>query len=467
MNGVGSPVRPRADPADLAVAGGLAVLTLASRVPLWRDYLFNWDAANFALAVLRFDVREHRPHPPGYFYFVGLGWLVNLGLNDPNRSLTLVSTLLSVGAVVATYLAGRTAAADRASGVAAAVFLLTSVTFWAYGLVALAYPALALFGAIVGLAAFVRRPLPATVGLGVGSGFRPDLVLLLGPLWAWSLRQASWRRRLGAAALLGVLVLGWLGPTVLLSGGPAEYFQALGAYLEQDVWQRYALGARGPAALAANIRDTAAYVFYGLYFTAVPLAAGLLRLGRDARRHRSSLRLAAWVVLWLGPPLAFYTLVHIGDPGYIFSFLPALAIVAALGLAGDRRVFWTGLVAVALLNSAVFFFHPRVLTYPGLTAADAAFGERLGLLDWFPPDSTLVVAAESYRALQFYRPEFRVVWVDRRRPEGVEVGIPPGIRQLVVFDPGLKPAGAVRVRGRTAWVSVVAVRPGEVVVVGP
>ncbi len=454
---------------DLAIGAGLVLLTLASRVPLWRDYLFNWDAANFALAVLHFDVREHRPHPPGYFYFVALGWVVNLALHDPPRSLTLVSTLLSAGAVLATYLVGRTVAGGRAAGVAAAVLLLTSVTFWAYGLVGLAYPALAFFGALVSLAAFGGRPLLASAALGVGSGFRPDLVLLLGPLWVWSLRRAAWPRRLAAIVLLGGLGLGWLVPTVVLSGGVSGYFQALGGYFEHDVWQRYAPGARGPAALGVNIRDTAAYVFYGLYFTAVPLAAGLLQLGRDLRRRGRGLRVAGCLALWAGPPLAFYTLVHIGDPGYIFSFLPALTVSAAwgLGIAGDRRVFWAGLVAVALLNAAVFFFHPRLLTYPGLVAADASFGDRLGLLDRFAPDSTLVVAAESYRALQFYRPAYRTVWVDRRSPEETPVEIPPGVRQVVLFDPGLKGPAGTRVQGRTASLDVVPVQPGDVLTVWP
>lgn len=456
------------DRVDLGAVGGLVLLTLMTRVPLWPRYIFNWDAANFALAVLHFDVREHRPHPPGYFYYVVAGRLVNVVLDDPNHSLTLVSTLLSVGAVVAAYFLGRTALRDQATGLGGAVLLLTSVTFWAYGLVALAYPALALFGSLVGLGAFSGRPLLASAALGIGSGFRPDLVLLAGPLWVWSMRRASWGQRLGAVALLGLLGLGWLLPTIVLSGGPFEYFQALGGYLEEDVWQRYAPGARGLAALGVNIRDTAAYVFYALYFTVVPLAAGLPRFGRQILSRQPDPSLVVGLGLWVGPPLAFYTLVHIGDPGYVFTFLPALTLIAGWGLrTAGRRAYWAALIVVALLNGGVFFFHPRVLTYPGLVASDASLRDRLELLDRFPAESTLVVAAESFRTLQFYRPTYPVVWVDRRRGEASPIAIPAGIQQVVIFDPTLTVAEGRRVEGRTAGVVVVGVQPGQVLVVRP
>lgn len=461
-------VRSTGVPVDLAAAAGLGLLTLASRVPLWREYVFNWDAANFALAVLHFDVREHRPHPPGYLYYVALGRLVNLAFDDPNRSLILVSTLLSLGGVVVVYLLGRSVFEDRAVGFGGALLLLTSVTFWAHGLVALAYPALAFFAGLVALGAFAGRPLLATAALGVGSGFRPDLVLLLGPLWAWSTRQASWPARAGAA-LLGLLGLVWFWPTAALSGGPADYLQALRGYVEEDVWQRYAPGAKGPAALGTNIRDTAAYTFYGLYLTALPLAIGLLRLARDGLGGKLDRKLPVWLGLWVGPPVGFYTLVHIGDPGYVFSFLPALTLLAAWGLRGlgRPRLFWAGLAAVALLNCGVFFFHPRVLTYPGLVAADNSLRERLGLLDQFPAGSTLVVAAESFRAVQFYRPAYAAVWVDRRRGEDTAVSVPAGIQQVVIFDPTLTvPDGRV-VYGPTAGVVVIGARPGQVLVVRP
>src|SRR3972149_1070502 len=138
-------------------------------------------------------------------------------------AMVLVSMALSAAAVAATYWAG-SRLFSRSVGLAAALLLLTSVTFWTYGAVALAYPALALAGALaLGLTAPPpMRPSAALVMsllLGLASGFRPDLLLWLSPLWAWTLLRSGWRSAVPAAALAFALVLGWLVPTMVLSGG--------------------------------------------------------------------------------------------------------------------------------------------------------------------------------------------------------------------------------------------------------
>src|SRR6266545_4038152 len=51
---------------DGLIAGTLAVLVLATRLPFRTQYLYNWDSGNFALALRQFDVTAHQPHPPGY-----------------------------------------------------------------------------------------------------------------------------------------------------------------------------------------------------------------------------------------------------------------------------------------------------------------------------------------------------------------------------------------------------------------
>src|SRR5437870_263400 len=57
-------------------AGGFAVATLATRLPLRGSYLFNWDALQFALGIQQFNLATHRPHPPGYIGYVYLGRLL-------------------------------------------------------------------------------------------------------------------------------------------------------------------------------------------------------------------------------------------------------------------------------------------------------------------------------------------------------------------------------------------------------
>ncbi len=46
-----------------------------------------------------------------------------------------------------------------------------------------------------------------------------------------------------------------------------------------------------------------------------------------------------FLILWMGPALAFYLLVHIGEAGYVFSFLPAVLLAAAAGIAHAAGAF--------------------------------------------------------------------------------------------------------------------------------
>ena len=177
----------------------LAALTVITRWPLRTQFLYNWDAANFALGVRHYDVTLHQPHPPGYPYFVALGNLFTLFSGDPNAGLQAAAVLLECVAVAALLLLGTRMFSFRA-GLAAALLLMGSVTFWTYGEVALAYPALAAFSTLTALFAFEtiflkrNRAVACALAYTLGTGFRPDLALFLLPL----LLACCYRRPRGA-----------------------------------------------------------------------------------------------------------------------------------------------------------------------------------------------------------------------------------------------------------------------------
>src|SRR5688572_13384832 len=88
---------------DHLLAGGLAVVTLASRWPYRARMLYNWDAVQFALALREFDVAKHQPHPPGYLLYVGLGRLVNQWVGDPAQAYVGLAMLFSAATTFIVY----------------------------------------------------------------------------------------------------------------------------------------------------------------------------------------------------------------------------------------------------------------------------------------------------------------------------------------------------------------------------
>ena len=83
-----------------ACLGATVVLT---RWPLRSHALFTWDSANFALAIARIDVAQHRPHPPGYLGYVPVARAINFVVRDANTALVLWNVVATALACAAAF----------------------------------------------------------------------------------------------------------------------------------------------------------------------------------------------------------------------------------------------------------------------------------------------------------------------------------------------------------------------------
>src|SRR5438128_6091462 len=75
----------------------LFVVTLFTRIPFTSRFLYDQDAVQFALALEKYDVYLHHPHPLGYFVYVMLGKLINIFFTD-----TTLNFLMLILIVIAT-----------------------------------------------------------------------------------------------------------------------------------------------------------------------------------------------------------------------------------------------------------------------------------------------------------------------------------------------------------------------------
>src|SRR5713101_68384 len=141
---------------DLALGLALAALTIATRIPFRARLLPTWDAVQFALALDRYDIATHQPHPPGYILYVAAAQLVKVLVGDSAQSLVWLSIAASGTAVffvhrLAWMLYGRLAAAVAAVGFA------TSPLFWFYGEVGLPYAVEAALASLVAMLTWPAR----------------------------------------------------------------------------------------------------------------------------------------------------------------------------------------------------------------------------------------------------------------------------------------------------------------------
>lgn len=399
----------------------VAAITLATRLPLASQFLFAWDSANFALGLDDYNVAAHQPHPPGYPLYVAAAWVARGALGEANSAFVALSVAASVAAAVLTLGLAWRLLGGRGAAVASSLFL-TSPNVWGHGLVAYPYAFLALVAAATAWMALETRwgrrdlSLPGAIVLGVGAGFRPDVVPLLGPVWLFG-AAARGRRAValgGAGLALGVLA--WLVPMVERSGGWQAYLETTvvyGAY--------WTVPTESLPAFVAGVRRNLATLLAYLVQTTGPLLALLLVYGLGRVLAPPMLRarpLLALLPLWVVPPLAFYSAVHVGNLGYLLAVAPAFAILgaaAAEALASDlagpawgrRRAgaLLAGIAGLAGLSSAaLFLFLSGPVSLREVRDVDAELSRGLAIIRSYPRASSLVVAFDRYRQYEVYLP---------------------------------------------------------------
>jgi hypothetical protein len=487
--------------ADWAVAAGLALATLITRWPMRTRILAYWDSILFARALDEFTIVAHQPQPPGYLFYVLAARLARwLTGGDANLAYVWVSQLAATGMVAAIYLLAALLY-GRAAGLAAALFALTAVAPWAYSGVAYPYTVLALGSVLLGgLCWQVRqRHLPlwlAGLALGLLSGFRQDLLLFLGPLLPASLGRRPVRHYLAAGAGLAAGGLAWFVPSAWLSGGVTAYLGALtrqAALVERDT----SVTADGLAGLAWNLHHLRVFLIeQTLLWATVPLAIYLLTRPRrgwrwcDPRDHH----LLAWTL----PAALFYSLVHLGDVGYVFSIAPPLLIAAGAGVVAASRwvasrswwrawalrlplgvtltpalAAWTVLAAGPALYNDYYVFHTgRQYSLLWTKCRDSALKHSIALVrERYRPEDTLLVAAGYYQHARHYLPQYRA-WLADPGPDGVfSRPAPPDVRHVVAFGYRMLTRGQPNERrvivSCDITLSIFEVRPGQMIFYRP
>lgn len=445
------------------VAGILFALGVLTRIPFQTDYVWAHDSVLYARAIERFDPLDQRPQAPGYLYYVLLIRAMYAIVGDPNRAMTIISLFAGAAAVALLYLFAARLYDERTAR-ASGVFLLTAVTFWAYGGVAYPYTLLAALSIGCALLFWLtmraesrrgRRLLIATAAYGIAIGFRTDLAVFLAPLWlvaAWS-TPLLWV--IASAGLGTLLVLAWFFASAAFDGGVSSLLEALriqGKFVDE----RYSIfGDLGLRALYGNTYELARFLGRGLTFLAPLLVA--VPLSASARRiEMSDKRRVAFVLAWTLTPLVIYVPIHVGEYGYIFSMLPGLCVIAARGAVAlargarmPRALPWI-VASVALANAAVFLVSDTPLSARDDIRRDRGVGERIQRLNQPDLAGATVLAAYDGLIVEYYFSDD-----ERLSTNHVLVSYDPALpRREMVFSTRICDAGGSVCRDRDPVIAV-------------
>jgi Dolichyl-phosphate-mannose-protein mannosyltransferase len=364
-------------------------LLLLTRIPAMPTY-FGVDNVNLALSLEKFDPRIHQPQPPGYPFFVAFGRFINFFFHDARRTFLVISVLISALCLPVAYSLGRRMFSPSA-GMAAALLLLVNPVFWYASIDPNGGPLRPFLGLFALLTAYcswrcwmgeTRFAIWGAVALGVGSGFRPDLIAFLFPLWfiaSW-LGTRSWRTILLGCAVLSGIALVWTGAVVLAMRGSSlkddiQVFTKL--MLDYTVEQSKTESVVFGSSIIAWLRQVNRLVIWnGLaivtWIWAVPFYF------RALKRVSATSSQSLFLLLWLAPGLIVQALVHIGAPGHTLFSVAGLCVIGGyfLSLAPVRDL----MVGAALVLNVMLFLDFFALPTGVANAADGLPSVKNALL---------------------------------------------------------------------------------------
>jgi hypothetical protein len=427
------------------VALALFAITILTRLPFQSQYLYHWDSVNMAFGMQEYNVVEEAPQYPGYIVYIVLAQALNLLFNDAQRTMVIISMVSSGIAVAALFYLGREMF-NATTGLIAALFLLVSPLFWFYGEIALPHT-LDMAAVIVSVWLLYKIMIGqvqwiwvTVVLLALVGGFRQQTLMFLAPVALLSVYRIGVRRLVLATALGAVITLMWFIPLMALSGGFQSYMAGSSAYSARFFTTTSIFDGAGLFGLRRNIiNKLIPYTLYGWSLAALP--AVIFILWRLPRRWRAWLtsRKVWFLILWVTPSLLFYALIHMGQQGLTFVFLPALILVSAYGL---YRIFESRPVllqastaAVVAVGAVVFVLLPsyplgansfKLLTYETIRTSDQLIGDKIAAVrENFTPEDTLLVAG-NWRHIQYYLPEYKFVRFSLGSKFEVDEGAPTG-----------------------------------------
>lgn len=405
------------------LALGLFALTILTRLPFQSQYLYHWDSVNMAFGIQEYNVLAGAPQFPGYIVYIALAQALNLVFNDPQVTMLFISILSSGLSVVMLFYLGR-AMFNTTTGLIAALLLLASPLFWFYGEIALPHT-LDMFTVLLAVYLFyqfmtgqTRWLWWGTVYLALVGGFRQQTLFFLGPLLLFAAYRLGIIRLVQMAVLGAVATLIWFLPLMAYSGGFQTYMAGSSAYSASFFDTTSLLAGAGLFGLQRNLVKLIPYTLYGLGLASLPLLYWLVVLRRPVALLRS--RKFWFFALWMVPALAFYVIIHMGQQGLTFVFLPALILLGAEALRrllAKRPAALRAAVAVFVLVGAAIFIvgptfplgenGPKLLTYNTLREHDSLMRDQIeAVRDNFQPENTLLLAG-NWRFAEYYLPGYR------------------------------------------------------------
>lgn len=419
---------------------GVSLISLfLSRWFLKSTYLYHWDSIQFALALEKFDLIKHEPHPPGYIIYVFFAKIINSFIDNPNLALIIVGIVFSIlGLILIVKLTKDIF--GGISGYIAGVLYIVNPAIWFHGLVAEVYIVEAVTVLLVLYLAYkclnnknIRNLIFLGIFLGLLGGVRQVAEVLILPVAIYVVfftKGFTWKS--GKIFLISLVVanLVWLIPLVYLAGGVSSYINALTTIVSVTIWQSYAV-------LKVNLLIENLSLFWQTLKSALSIQIPILILAalpfiaKESRGRYKIVKENMWFfIVAIVPGFLILPAFIITNPGYTLYLIPIFLILSAAAIAFIREVaknwnqkfgeviFW--LIIIVVSATSIFsFYTTKTMDFKYASASLMSVTEIdretekfvVSVRKEFNPKTDIIfinqgVIFQGIRHLQYYLPEF-------------------------------------------------------------
>jgi hypothetical protein len=312
----------------------LIVTTIFTRILFTTKYLFEWDSVQLALGMRNFNVLQHQPHPPGYFFYVYLGKIVNKFIGNANYSLIIINIFFTIIAALLFYNIALRIFKDKKLSILSAIIFITNPFIWFHGEFVNIYIIDSLFALVYFYLSYsiIKEKkdwlYKFSFLFALGIGFRQSLLIFFIPLYLFTAycylkrEKHYFQNILSNSIILISTTLLWLIPTSILSGGFKEFFIIT---KNQYFTSTIATGFFSLSKIASALKQTGNTLKLFFYSGGILSIFIIFSLLKKKLKFHKKIRAILW--FWFLPSFLFYSFIHLGKAGYIMTIVPLILIL--------------------------------------------------------------------------------------------------------------------------------------------
>jgi len=343
------------------------IFIIASRIACRQHYMHILDAYGHAYGLIHYEPLKSLPHPMGYLYYTACGKALNLLIGEPMLALEVLSILGSLATAIAFFALMRRFIDDGKALLATAVWSANPV-FWYYGCVPMTYTIYSLLALLVGWFVIPKEEeekektrgrwfMWSCIIWGLGTGFRYDSILSLGPtiLLAGILRKPKWRYIMLGVLGGGIAFATWYIWVHLSAGGFAVYNAYASRYARLVLESGSIFAGITSRAFLSNLGRVVGWFICAVSGLWLIVPSALIPPRGSLHGEGKKLLL---MFAWVGIPMLLF-LIHVGAVGYMLALTPGIYIMV-IWLVFKRPHFqrygYIWLTIILALNLALFLF---------------------------------------------------------------------------------------------------------------